>query len=250
MNTQFTGKHKKFFQQTDSTITQAWNLLSQHPPEGTLIFTDHQYQGKGQRGNNWLSEPNVNIALSIIYYPTFVKGTELYYLNKFVSLAVQQTISHYLPRSTVQIKWPNDILVQKKKISGILIENQFEGPLLKSSIIGIGINVNQTSFPAEIDYKTTSLKRHLHCTRNKEEVMERLLEQLEFYYLSLKEGKTDMIDQAYHKALYGYQQEIMLTIDQEEKKVVIEGVDVEGRLLVRIGSAIFRYFHKEVGFIL
>lgn len=248
MNTQFTGVNKIYFSQLDSTINQAWNLLDSTPEEGTLIYTDYQYSGKGQRGNTWVSSPYKNIALSIIYYPSFLAIEHIFYLNKIVSLAVKSTISSFLPQSIVKIKWPNDILTNNKKIAGILIENQLEGHRIKSSILGIGINVNEEEFPEQLADKATSMFLQMGKSIHQEEVISFLMEKLEQFYMMLEAGKQDEIDSQYLSQLFGYQEITILTANQITQPGIICGVDVSGKLMVKFKDKISTFDIKEIRF--
>ena len=109
-----------------STNEIAQNLLQGTVEEGTIVITDHQFEGKGQRGNVWQSEPFANLTFSMILKPDFLKAREQFGLTMSVSLGIKSVLEQYLP-GPVQIKWPNDILFRQKKIAGILIENNLRG---------------------------------------------------------------------------------------------------------------------------
>jgi len=113
--------------------------------EGTIVATDNQTQGRGQAGNSWESEPGANLTFSIIFYPVSIKASGQFILSKTISLAVHDFISDIVPAG-VSVKWPNDVYVGDKKITGILIENFIEGAYLTKSIAGIGVNINQERF--------------------------------------------------------------------------------------------------------
>src|SRR5688572_19765009 len=122
----------------DSTNTYATTLLkNQKPPEGLIIQAFHQTAGRGQMGTNWHSPAGESLTFSVILTPTFLKVDQQFYLNMAVSLGVYE----YLTTKGVAgglIKWPNDILVQRKKLAGILIENALQGNKIQHSIIGVG----------------------------------------------------------------------------------------------------------------
>ena len=138
METLFIGKSLLFLHEVESTNTYAMNLLRNvNPIEGTLVYTDFQTNGKGQRGATWTSEIGQNITASVILKPRFLGYDKTFYLSKISALAVYDVLTEILPISQydIKIKWPNDILVNKKKIAGILIENQFNGNYLTSCVI-------------------------------------------------------------------------------------------------------------------
>ena len=116
-------------------------------PEGTLILTEDQTRGRGQMGNKWLTEKGKNLTFSIVLYPSFLRPNQHFYLTQFVSIAIQEVIQELLPDKGIKIKWPNDLYVENRKLAGILIENILSGHRIQSSILGIGLNVNQVQFP-------------------------------------------------------------------------------------------------------
>ena len=130
----------------DSTNNYAAQLLRHSDIfEGTAVVAEFQEKGKGQRGNRWESEKGQNLTFSIILKPAFIKPEQQFLLNKIISLAICDYLKS-LEIKHVYIKWPNDILVNGKKIAGILIENIIRSGEIIHSIIGIGFNVNQTKF--------------------------------------------------------------------------------------------------------
>ena len=140
--------------------------------EGTVVVADNQTQGRGIDGNAWESEPNANICMSVILYPVSVKASEQFILSKAISLAVYDFISEYIQATRVYVKWPNDVYVDEKKITGILIENFISGAYISKTIAGIGVNINQERFFSDapnpvslrqLTGKTYSLEKCLHA---------------------------------------------------------------------------------------
>ena len=109
------------------------------------VLADYQEQGKGQRGNQWVSEPSKNLLLSVYVPLSGVLATSQFSLNKLISLCVIEALKSFkIPE--LAIKWPNDILSCQQKIGGILIETSIKKNFLEYAIVGIGLNVNQTAF--------------------------------------------------------------------------------------------------------
>jgi BirA family biotin operon repressor/biotin-[acetyl-CoA-carboxylase] ligase len=180
-NTFFTGKFLIHLPSIDSTNNYAKEYIAKSSPiDGTVILADEQYAGRGQTGNVWLSEPNKNLTFSLIYHTSFLLATEQFYLNMAVSLGIWSTVSNQL--STVKIKWPNDIYVNHQKIAGILIENTISGMYLKYSVIGIGLNVNQDTFPTDVP--ATSLKCLTGQELDRQSVLNKLLNAVEGYFFT------------------------------------------------------------------
>lgn len=117
---------------------------------GTVIITNNQTAGRGQRGNTWEAEPGKNITLSILLKPTEIEARCQFIISEIISVAVVNTLRKYINEpDRVSVKWPNDIYVDNKKICGILIENSIAGNHINYSIAGIGLNINQTKFNSD-----------------------------------------------------------------------------------------------------
>jgi BirA family biotin operon repressor/biotin-[acetyl-CoA-carboxylase] ligase len=211
--------------------------------EGTVIVTDHQTKGRGQRGNHWQSTKGENLTFSVILNPTFVKATDHFQLHYVVSMAVYKTLRGLV--KDVKIKWPNDILVKRKKICGILIENSISKGHIENSIIGIGLNVNQTSF----DYdRATSLMDLTGALHSRESILASLCEHLEAAYLSLRAGNLAALKAQYLKGLFQYKQLAVYEAHGETFSGSIEGVDPHGRLMIERAGDVQYYDFKEVSF--
>src|SRR5688572_5475237 len=192
------GKKLVFVPECPSTNTLALQITQQSPvKEGTLVITDHQTAGKGQRGNVWEAEAHQNLTFSLILKPGFLAINKQFFLNIVICLALKDYLKEKTPDLTY-IKWPNDILVHEKKISGILIENQLQGPSILHSIAGIGLNINQRNFTAPSAISLAML------TGNRFELEEELpvvLGFIESRYLQLRQGNYDQLMNLYLGAL-------------------------------------------------
>ncbi len=130
----------------DSTNTFLKQLTATTPVENfTVVSAEHQTNGKGQRGSEWLIESGKNLTFSVLYANNSNFNINLFTLNVVVALSVVEGLQS-VSAATFKIKWPNDILAENKKIAGILIENSIKSQTQTQSIIGIGINVNQENF--------------------------------------------------------------------------------------------------------
>ena len=118
-------------------------------PHGAVFVTDDQTAGRGQRGNTWEAAPGENLTFSILLRPRTISPAEAFAISMLTSLSIADALEAHLPGKRVMIKWPNDIYVDDLKLCGILIENSFCGMAIGSSIIGIGINVNQQRFVSD-----------------------------------------------------------------------------------------------------
>ncbi len=185
----------------DSTNKFAIELMGEDElQEGTVISTNNQTSGRGQKGRSWLSEAGKNIAMSIILYPKFLHPREQFKLSQVISLAIWDAIHDFIG-TTVSIKWPNDIYIGKKKVCGILIQNAISSTEILSTVVGIGINVNQKEFVRELS-NPTSIALEKDSIIDLEKFKAVLFVKMNQYYLQLKTRNFELIDKAYHQRLY------------------------------------------------
>jgi BirA family transcriptional regulator, biotin operon repressor / biotin---[acetyl-CoA-carboxylase] ligase len=251
MATLFVGQNKVYLPVTDSTNSYATGLLKNvNPHEGTAVYTDHQTHGRGQRGNVWEADAERNLTLSVIFKPHFLNAKKSFYLSKIAALSVYDVLAEILIGSQfdIKIKWPNDILAKRKKITGILIENSFKDEVFQWSVIGIGLNVNQDSF-GELT-NATSLSLLTERTFDRAHIMERLFVFLEKWYLALRNEKYELIDAHYSKHLYGLDQTLMFESGSEQFKARMVRVSEQGLLELELDDKTLRRFDvKEVRFV-
>lgn len=225
----FIGRTVIRLERVDSSNNYARTLLRDKMPlEGTVIVADEQTAGRGQRANLWVSEAKKNLTCSYILRPAFLAAKDQFMQSAAVALAVEATVSEFLPTENVRIKWPNDILVNGRKTSGILIENSLRGMNLETSIVGIGMNVNQTEFADGLN--ATSLKLITRENVDVDEVLERLNENLEQRYLKLRQGKHQLLLDALNNRLFGFGESMNLNINDQAQQVTIVGVRQTGEL--------------------
>lgn len=164
--------------------------------EGTLVWCIDQTQGRGQRGNSWESEPNKNLTFSLLLYPDFLHAKEQFYLSELVAVSIVSELMTY--EEGFSIKWPNDIYWREKKIAGILIENDLIADHLSKSIIGVGLNVNQTQFVSDAP-NPVSLKQITNLEFELENLLEQIASRIYTNYLNLiSEGPVALHDKYMH----------------------------------------------------
>ncbi|MBC7696429.1 MAG: biotin--[acetyl-CoA-carboxylase] ligase [Burkholderiales bacterium] len=254
METLFIGKNLLFLHEVESTNTYAMNLLRNvNPIEGTVVYTDHQTKGKGQRGATWTSEIGQNITASVILKPHFLGHKQTFYLSKISALAVYDVLTEILPigQYDIKIKWPNDILVNHQKIAGILIENSFLTNSIQYSVIGVGFNINQCEFDG-YERTAVSLKLLLNKDIDRTQIMEMLCRNLEKWYLKLKEQKLHLIDSTYLSILFGINQKLMF---ENSNGISFRGeptgVSNEGKLIVILEDSTSKEFDiRELKFLI
>ncbi len=222
--------------------------------EGDVIFTRNQHGGKGLGANSWESEPNSNITFSIILRPKFIKPAQQFVLTQVISLAIYDLIVEYLKpndRSSVKIKWPNDIYIDDKKVAGILIQNFIVGNSIDYTVVGIGMNVNQKEFISNAK-NPISLIHYLNNKIDIDDILNKLLEKINGRYELLKyDIDFSSLKKEYLNRLF----RIRTWSDFSDVNGIFDGkimdVDEYGRLEILTRSGNLRvYMFKEVEFIL
>lgn len=242
-NTLFFGKVLLTLDEVGSTNSYAKSLLSKSTPiDGTAILAHDQQAGRGQIGNTWDSAPGKNITLSLVLYPKFLAAKQQFKLNQAISLGIRDFLMAYM--NEVYIKWPNDIYCKDKKVAGILIENQLKGNSLESTVVGIGLNVNQTEFN-ELTH-ATSLKIITGKEHDIMLLLEPLLAAIERYYLLLREGDFTPITEGYHKAMYNLGIEKQYETANGQFAGTISGVNDIGQLIIETSQGTKIFNHQKV----
>ncbi len=246
-NTIFLGKDVHFLPECHSTNDTALKMVRERiAKEGTIVICENQTQGKGQRGNTWISEPGKNLTFSLVLSPSFLDISEQFYLNMTVSNSIRKLLQEYIP--SLQVKWPNDLVVPGfGKIGGILIENTFSSEGWENAVVGIGLNVNQLNFNAS---GATSLSLLTGNQFDLEELFRLLVTQLEQGYILLKKGKWKEIKAEYLHNLFLKDRESKFSSEGKEFFGIITGVSQEGKLEISLQNGDQVLFGlKEVSFL-
>lgn len=244
--TLFIGQHLIHLNNIHSTNNFAAKLVKQTKVvSGTAILADHQTAGRGQSGNSWLTESGKNLTFSVILQPK-IEIENQFLLSKITCLALIDLL-HYF-EIDAQIKWPNDLLVSQKKIAGILIENSIKSKYIETSILGIGLNVNQL-FSAS--FGATSLQQINNKEYDLKAVLFQFFQFLEKWYFKMEQGKEKEIDFAYQENLYGLNRELRFLEKDRPFKGTIEGVNKIGQLEIKLNSGKQKkYNNQEIRFML
>ena len=245
MKTEFNIIYK---QSIASTNDEAKKILQIGKTEDfTIISANEQLTGRGQRKNTWHSQKGQNLTFSIITFPSFIKVSDQFYLSKVISLGIIEYLN--TKEQKFKIKWPNDIYFNDKKICGILIENSISGSIIKSSVIGIGLNINQSKFPEYLP-KAVSLFNINNKEYNLEEELNKLLVYIFKKYSYLKTKSYPEIDNLYLNNLYKLNELSEYKDSAGFFKGKITGTLPEGKLIIKTEEDQIRtYSFKEVEFI-
>lgn len=228
----------------DSTNNYAANLLkTTNVVNGTTILTKRQENGRGQLGTTWHTAPGKNLITSTIIFP-ILKNERAFYLNIAVSLAVNKTLRDIGIMS--KVKWPNDIYVGENKIGGILIENQIQGKLIHSCIIGLGLNVNQLIFPEGINATSIAMEKGIDFEID--DVFENYFINLDFYCDILMQSNFDLLLKKYYSAMHCYDELCQFEDVSGVFEGRITGIDVVGKLQILTENGLKKFDLKEVRF--
>jgi BirA family biotin operon repressor/biotin-[acetyl-CoA-carboxylase] ligase len=216
-------------QQTDSTNNYAMNLVRQGmAKDGQAIVAYHQTAGKGQRAKSWLTEEAKGLNLSILASTEFLVPVNGFQLLAAMAVAVTDELFSITGKE-FKIKWPNDVYWHDKKAGGILIETVIQGTKWKWSVIGIGINVLQESFPPDLP-NPVSLKQISGNNIDIKIIAENIRKRAMDYIQTLKEEGFEEIYQIYLKSLYKLGEMAMVRINNQNQSLFIKGVSKEGLL--------------------
>ena len=215
----------------------------------TVVVADYQTLGRGQLGTTWISESGKNLTFSILINFKNFKIKNSFYLSMAVSLGVLNIVKKNV-KVPVRVKWPNDIMAEKDKVAGILIENTLKGDCIKQSIIGIGLNVHQKVFPTNIN-NVTSLLNLKGTNFDKNELLKNIVASIKFYVDFINNNEFEKLKYLYINSLYKFDEP---SIFEDKIGTIFSGkiVDIseEGRLVIALENKTIRKFSlKEIKFV-
>lgn len=240
MQTLFTGKPAISLKKVDSTNVFLKNLSEKQPiNEGFAVIAAEQTSGSGQRGKSWYSQRDKNLLCSVFLKPVFLSPDNAYLLNMICCLAVTDWLAEQ--DISAKIKWPNDIYIGDQKCAGILIENRINASNVAQSIIGLGLNLNQTEFSNEALQNATSPALTKNKTFDINIVFSRYCKLLESKYLTAKSNPEKLI-YAFNSRLWGndkfYEYEnkdlevLHLKTSQVSAKGQLTAINITGKTMI------------------
>lgn len=231
---------------TDSTNTYLKNLLlTGHVADFTVVVAKKQWVGRGQMGTQWDSEPGKNLTFSILKRHKNLATLEQFGITMVASLGILQALQAFQVPD-LSIKWPNDILSGRYKICGILIENHTTGKNIQTSILGIGLNVNQEDFGQLPN--VSSLKLLLGKSLEPDEILQEVLDRIRLLFTELQQGQGIQLRERYTNHLFRRgKPSTFINGEGEQFMGFIRGVSDAGRLLIALEGNTLREFDlKEV----
>ncbi|WP_111685461.1 biotin--[acetyl-CoA-carboxylase] ligase [Winogradskyella tangerina] len=230
----------------DSTNTYLKEMAAVTLPEDyTVVVAEQQLAGRGQMGTQWDSEKGKNLTVSVFKKFEVFRIEDQFYISMAVSLAIHKTLKAFkIPK--LSIKWPNDILSANQKICGILIENVIKNNQFKGSVIGFGLNVNQKFFDGLP--KASSLSILTGIIYDKDEVLSKILKNLQYYFDLLESKAFERIKSQYEALLFRKDKPSTFQYEDGEKiSGIIKGISESGKLILWLEDDILKTFDlKEI----
>lgn len=231
MDTNWAGGKLVYLDEVDSTNNYARKLAEDGVQHGTLVVADYQNGGKGRRGRTWVMPHGKAIAMSLIVRPD-IRPEKASMMTLVTGMAVAEAIKKVTGLDT-KIKWPNDIVINGKKISGILTEMSAEMDGINYVVIGIGINANFTEFPEELRETATSLQQQLGYPVDRGAIICMTMKIFEIYYERFMETQSMKgLAEEYQQMLVNLDRQVRVLEPGNEYSGVARGIDETGQLLV------------------
>ncbi len=231
---------------TTSTNDDARDAKYRH---GDIVWAEHQTAGRGQRGHKWLSPEGENLTFTMVVEPHFLPVAEQFLLCEAMSVALTDTFAAY--GIETRIKWTNDIYAGDRKLEGVLIEHSYSGATLSRSLLGIGINVNQTAFDPSLP-NPVSMAQLTGRRYDRREVLETFERCMLARYAQLENGDREALQRDYRDHMYGLgQRRPFRRPDGSLTHGIIEGVRTSGELMLRHDDgSLGEYLFKEIEFVI
>ena len=221
-----------YFDSIDSTNTKAQELAEKGYPSGTLVIADKQIAGKGRRGRNWESPSGCGIFMTLMLKPD-INPNNASMLTLVSALAVAKALADITGKDA-KIKWPNDIVIDGRKVCGILTEMSAQFDYINNIVIGIGINVNNSSFPEEISATASSLRLLSGGKKyRRAEIIEEIMEYFEKYYsIFLETEDLSALVNEYDAMLVNMKRQVKVLDPKEPFEGTAMGITKTGELIV------------------
>lgn len=229
--TEWLGNKIYYETEIDSTNTKAMKLAEEGAPHGTIVVTDHQINGRGRRGRSWESPAGEAIAMTFLLRPK-IDPNNASMLTLLAAMAVARGIEDETGLKA-GIKWPNDVIINRKKVSGILTEMSAQADYVNHIVVGIGINVHIQEFPEELKNIATSIFLELGVKINRAALIERICEYFEAYFeVFLQTEDLSAISKQYDAYMVNRNQPVKVLDPKDTYEGTARGITTRGELLV------------------
>ena len=244
LNTEYIGRTFVYAEELSSTNTFLMDKKNGYNNNGTVVLAEKQTSGKGRKDRVWYSAPETNLTFSILLTKDKFLNNNSSLINFAASLAVAFSIENLYQLKT-ELKWPNDVLLDGKKTSGILIESTSQGNKIERFVVGIGLNVNQPSFQGTFNYPPTSIRIELGRNVEREKLLAEILNNFELLLEKIKNNKNEVINDWKAKCkMIG--EKISIVENDSEKFGIFYDIDQEGFLLLKTKDGIEKVHYGDV----
>lgn len=244
LNTEFIGRNFIYADEVVSTNTLLLDKKNNYNSNGTVLLAEKQTKGRGRKDRVWYSAPESNLTFSILLTKDKLLFNSINFLNFAASLSVATAIENLYQLKT-SLKWPNDVLINSKKTSGILIESISQGSKIERVVIGIGVNVNQNSFQGTFNYPPTSIRNELGHNVDREKLMAEILNNFETLIEKIKVDKKELLkDWKLRCDMIG--EKISILENDKEIFGIFDDIDDEGFLLLKTKDKIEKIHFGDI----
>lgn len=236
LNTDFIGRNFIYVEEIDSTNTFLLDRKNGINISGTVVLAEKQTKGRGRKDRVWYSSKEQNLTFSILLSKEYKLFDHLNLINFSASLAVANSIENLYQLRT-ELKWPNDVLINKKKTCGILLESSSQGSKVDRVVVGIGVNVNQSMFHGQFNYPPTSIRMELGREVEREKLLAEILNNFEFYLEKILKEPT-YITREWKEKCRMIGEKIYVKEGETIKNGIFDDIDEEGFLLLKTKTGI------------
>ncbi|KAF0153208.1 MAG: biotin/acetyl-CoA-carboxylase ligase [Ignavibacteria bacterium] len=242
LDTEIIGRSFIYCDEVDSTNSMLLNSR-EFNTHGTVILAEHQKHGRGRKNREWYSNSGQNLTFSILLKGEF-NQEQVNLINLGAAISVAQALEN-LFQLDVELKWPNDVLIHKKKICGILLESTSKGDKLNRIVIGIGINVNQPNFPGKFDIPPTSVRKEFHVEVSREKLLSEILNNFETA-IGLSENKPQKILDNWRTRCKMIGEKVKVVEEANSRFGVFVDIDTDGFMILKVGDEIVKVHYGDV----
>jgi len=247
LETEIIARNFIYSDEIDSTNTELLSGKQHYKKNGTVLLAEKQLSGKGRKNRTWQSAKGLNLTFSILLTNEIFSNLNPNHINLVASLAAAEAIENLYQLRT-ELKWPNDILINKKKVAGILIETSIKGRNVERIVIGIGINLNQISFQGDFNFPPTSLKLEVKSEIDRETMLAEILNIFEEQLFNLEKSPENLLNEWRSKCkMIG--DKITITENEKIKTGIFHDIDENGYLLLKRNNAIEKIHFGDVSFV-
>ena len=247
LETELVGRNFVYCDEISSTNSELLADKKQYKKSGTVLFAEKQLKGKGRKDRIWQSAKGLNLTFSILLSKDMVFELNINHLNLTASLTVALAIENLYQLRT-ELKWPNDVLINGKKVAGILIETSVKGNKTERVVVGFGINLNQIVFQGDFNYPPTSLKLESKETIDRELILAEVLNTFEELLLKLR-VQPEYILEDWRAKCKMIGDKITITDGEKSKSGTFYDIDDNGYLLLKRNESIEKVYFGDVSLV-